>query len=225
MPDITPFRFDDLYAMEQRGALALRRGDHLLGDRGPAARYERRGNPLYELALIITMLAGVVPAAVVVARFLASARAGWFGWRIHADGHAVVRDLVDTYSYSDRRFQIPRGMYFLRPTLSLVEDNPEAMRARKSTWRRWIAAMGWEVPAELLPPAMVRNETEAGQAFMLLIEDERASGYAGSRAQHRQWAKGLGPFHVTNKLIGEWRKLAITKDERRGGRRRGSPPV
>jgi len=132
--------------------VTLRRAARFFGDGGLCDRYERRGDGLIEFNDIVTWLAGQpgLTRETIMKQFVLAAKYGEFGRR-----RGKIDQLVDLHGFNEPTC----GQYSLRPSWLKVEARPQTMRARRSTWMRWLQEQNWPVPAWLSRPAIVTDAT------------------------------------------------------------------
>jgi hypothetical protein len=152
LPDLPawlkPFTADELEQEERR----QRRAKRFFGAGGLCERYERTGDALIEFDTIVGLVTASHPdlnAIQLIRLFIISTQLGAFplpgtGFGRQPD-RSVVRGLVDVFNL--RAFAL--GLYALRPSLLTIEAAPLVMRARRTTWVRWLKAQDLPVPPML----------------------------------------------------------------------------
>jgi hypothetical protein len=128
--------------------------------------YERIGDEFIELHEIARQLSVTVSDfsyEAAIQHFKFSVKLGGFpapgtGFREYrVQGRLVrraVKDLLDLHNFD--RFE--PADYPLRPSTLTAQTSPQAMRARRSVWVRWIRAKGLPMPPELAAGIMIEHE-------------------------------------------------------------------
>jgi hypothetical protein len=173
----------------ERHEIPLRRMGRFFGEQGTGGIYEafvRRGDELVSLNDVADWLVAAVSGLgreAVVTRFRLGVQYGEFG-------RGPLGKIARLIDLDDFRKAAP-GCYALRPMTTRAMESPSNMRARGSTWAKWLQGQGWPVPGWLAGAPTIEDEatvmeTSAIAAPTLPVPDKGHPRGRGPKAVERE---------------------------------------